>query len=913
MKKKFLLSSLTLLFAASVLCAEDSAVSSPFTPEVKQDGFYDSVSESDRKTDRFSQEYIEANKPGEFSPNLGGTTTMTVKLLKHVITRAIEVETKLVNILINATDGVHGGVTISGSKDELQTGDGITFVSNGTHNSTDAGYYKYDTIVAGYHIKDLYPEASKTSGIDVKNVTVSSDYNLNTVCGIYHEQGGNGAQQEFNYVKISEGLNVSYFGENASVAGFWQRGVDGDGKDKGEPPYISGQVILNNIQIESSINTGTAYGIYQDGTAHIDGNVRISGSVDGANAFGVKGGTYNANLSAGVTVQAYSGYAVGIYLDRMAKSINGSTDAAGAVTDNAQRASLTVKSKGDAVGVLLSGKVTNEFSNYNITVASMSSDSENIALGVYMTGDASVGSMSNLTIDVKTWVGPASGFVYNNTGAGAMSVGESKTVSGLDITVGAISLPANSAAPNEDYVRIAGIVVGDDVDFTVDSSAITINAGNGRKAYGLAYGKDVSGRTDENDGGVGIFNHTQEDSSGVEIVNSKITACAYGANAYGLYLEDANYDYEGNDFVAKSSGAAAYALYVTGNSTVSNLKTLRADNSGETYGVYLAGAATVNASTLTKIDSFTDHEGGKAYGILIAKGASGGLNHFQGEIEVQASTNAVFTGTAYGVYLEEDTTIDLGAPKGIRVSGKNAYGVYLENKADVNLGSTTISVTGEKAYGLYAEELANVSLSGTKITGTTGSVALAGGNMSLASVGAATAQIEGNIDVAGALCFTQGTFSLSSETIKAGSFEIGSADADGNVATAKLELKKDTNFSGEKLTFHVKHATQGAVIIVADNATLTALAASVYVVLDHSNTYEVGDVITLIGGTSDWTATPNVVVSQNGVEWDSAFYEVGAVAGGWGITVIPEPSIFGLLSGLGMFALVASRRRRNHR
>ena len=258
----------------------------------------------------------------------------------------------------------------------------------------------------------------------------------------------------------------------------------------------------------------------------------------------------------------------------------------------------------------------------------------------------------------------------------------------------------------------------------------------------------------------------------------------------------------------------------------------------------------------------------------------------------------------------------MGASKGIYVSGKNAYGIYLENKAEVNLGSATISVTGEKAYGLYAKEFANVSLNGAKITGT-GLTALAGGNISLASVGADAAQIEGNVDVEGALCFTHGTFLLSSETIKADTWEIGSANAGGNVTTAKVELKENTTFSGEKLTFHVKKAetrvAQDAVIIVADNATLTALAASVYVVLDHSNTYKVGDVITLIGGTSDWTATPNVVVSQNGVEWDSAFYEVGAVAGGWGITVIPEPSIFGLLSGLGMLALVGSRRRRNHR
>ncbi|MBQ2732380.1 MAG: PEP-CTERM sorting domain-containing protein [Opitutales bacterium] len=39
-------------------------------------------------------------------------------------------------------------------------------------------------------------------------------------------------------------------------------------------------------------------------------------------------------------------------------------------------------------------------------------------------------------------------------------------------------------------------------------------------------------------------------------------------------------------------------------------------------------------------------------------------------------------------------------------------------------------------------------------------------------------------------------------------------------------------------------------------------------------------------------------------------YTYGNVAGGWGITFIPEPSAFGLLAGLGALTLVASRRRR---
>lgn len=931
--------SVFMLFAAAALCAEDGQAETAATENLESE-----ESESD--------EIVEA-----------GTGT-AIRWLIHYIERMAKLEKFLIEAVIGATDGVGAKVTIYGFHNEEQTGDGIIF--------TAGGEYSGDSIVAGYYIKDLYPEASNSGYISVKKVEVSSSYsNKDAVCGIFHEQGGIGAQQDFGSVTVTERFKVSYSGENASVAGIWQKG-----SDTNEPPYIRGSVKLNGLEISATGSESTAYGIFQDGNAHIDGNVELRGTVSSTNgnAFGVKGGLYKANIFANLTVTAGGGSASGIYLDRTAGSLDGAPSADDTTVAVAE---LKVTASADAVGILLGGEstfdedgnvigeskggnVTGALSNYNITATSLSANPDNMAVGLYMHNGASVGSVSNLTISAISYCGPSAGFVYDNSGTETMSVGSG--VTGIKIT-------AESFLGNNDSCgRVSGIVIGKAADFTVDSSAITVKPAGGRNSYGLAYGKDVSGETDESDGGVGIFNHTEKDSSGLNITNSQFTAYAYGTmektpSAYGLYLVGSStYAMAGNSFTAIASGGNAYGLYAAGTSTVSNLTTVSAKESQHAYGVYLDGSASVDAATLTEIVSESNTVDGSAFGIYKAS-AESSFNNFSGKISLKTVNpkNAVYglyysdaalaDGASVAVYNAEtnDSSVSLSENVSVEINNESpdntTYGIYVSGSQTVSTPSIKISVSGSgngdiygayvasgdvtlagtisatregggtgKLVGLWTGTAATASLNGATITATAGDALASEGTMSLASVGQSAAQISGNVSVAEKLHFTQGAFSLNAGTISADAWEIGSADASGNVTTANVALTANTKFSGNEMTFYVKapqtRAVQDAVISVADGATLTALATAITVVLEHNSTYETGDVITLVGGNASFDKIDSVVVLQNGVTLNSAFYTYGNVAGGWGITFIPEPSAFGLLAGALALALCASRRRR---
>lgn len=865
------------------------------------------------------------------APELGGATSAAVRALIHIIGDAVKIEAKLIKILINATDGVDEKVLIYGHNDEEQTGDGITF--------TDGGGYSGDDIVTGYHIKDLYPEASNSGRIEVKGIEVYSPYSgKEAVCGIYHEQAGNGARQGLGKIAVSEKVDVSYFGDNASVAGIWQKG-----SDTSEPPYFYESVKLNGVNISATGSGATAYGIVQDGNAHIDKNLELHGSVSSSrgNAFGVKGGVYGGNILADLTVSAGdSGVAAGIYLAKTAGSIDGSIDADGNRITNSdgsvKKAKLTVTSNTASVGILLGGEstfdsdgnvtgetkggnVSGALANYDISVESKSQNPENMAIGVYMHNGASVDSMSDLKISAISYYGPAAGFVYDNTGTETMSAGT--TISRLDITAETFT----SVFEESDCGRTAGILIGKDVDFKVDDSSITVTPGNGRDSYGLAYGKNVSGDAENggsaDDGGVGIFNHTNKDSSGLEITNSQIVAYACNtatkdANAYGLFVGyDKTYDYEGNEFTAISPSANAYGLYAAGAAKVSNLTTLTAKDSYNAYGVYLFNAAEVDATSLKKIVAHSSAVGGSAYGIFVDNSATGEFSNFTGDVDVLS-----FCGTAYGAYVNGLSEWDLSSAT-IKVKRTDssdesgtAYGVYVTREAKVSVKNVSVSGPGN-LVGIWAGTGTSVSLAdGATIDATGGDALASDGNMTIASLG--SAQLAGNVSVAGTLHFTQGEFLLNAGTIAAETWKIGSEDANGIVTTAKVELAGNTVFEGNELTFYIKkpetRAMQDAVISVAEAttftaeaATFTALATTINVVLDHNGEYGVGDVITLIGGNYDLGNVSDVVVRGSDLG-----YTYGNVAGGWGITFIPEPSAFGLLAGLGALTLVASRRRR---
>ena len=308
--------------------------------------------------------------------------------------------------------------------------------------------------------------------------------------------------------------------------------------------------------------------------------------------------------------------------------------------------------------------------------------------------------------------------------------------------------------------------------------------------------------------------------------------------------------------------------------------------SGTEFGKVALGSG-VSSSTLTlnQASDTTTFSGTIADGIALKKAGAGtltlgGNNTYTGGTVIEAGTvvaaHANALGTTKGVEVKSGATLNLGAPA-VTVAGLSGAGsVGLANGRD----SSTLTVNG-----------------GGVFTGT-----LSGGTNSLALVFDADGK---TLELNPAFSNTLSSVEIKAGTVKTGkSFALGYSDvsvkSSGALEVTTSTLTSDyglmlggiTFADGSSFVVDVTGAAENDVLKIITSSVIKFNTGSEDVSLTSDNLdLFVNDFVTLKGwdGLADWA------------------YDGSALS----VTLtIPEPSVFGLLAGLGALALAGTRRRR---
>ncbi|MGN0834742.1 MAG: beta strand repeat-containing protein [Candidatus Spyradosoma sp.] len=302
---------------------------------------------------------------------------------------------------------------------------------------------------------------------------------------------------------------------------------------------------------------------------------------------------------------------------------------------------------------------------------------------------------------------------------------------------------------------------------------------------------------------------------------------------------------------------------------------------------------------------------------------TGTLEINAGTVKLTSSSNTLGatdiggTGTRYAAVVKTGGTLDIN---GQTEGGNNCYKIELAGGSLVNNGSNV---------GTYQRQITGLKLSADSTVGGSGNFGLIAngyavntldlGGYTLTKTGSnnfwltSTTVKDGVVDVqAGYLYLSNGDggdekFAMESDaTLKANGGEIKAGSAgvalgnvaivfsDTNTGTARITADTSCSFNAAGATLYLDIGALTETVLTGEEVALTIAAGNA--IDSFFSAVEVGTYV-----DDAW---------QISSEWKYSVDTWSASLGTLTITAIPEPSLFGLLAGLGALALAGSRRRR---
>ncbi len=327
------------------------------------------------------------------------------------------------------------------------------------------------------------------------------------------------------------------------------------------------------------------------------------------------------------------------------------------------------------------------------------------------------------------------------------------------------------------------------------------------------------------------------------------------------------------------------------------------------------------AATKVDVDSISIHGSGSTISV-----ASGSTLNVTGEDGINFSAGSGWTDHISGDGTLNVSTLklysDSGAAGTLEVSVANLnVGAVDNTNGTLELLNTTVGLYGTSSLTISSGLWLNGTDTGTTFNTKSGeTLTLSGaltGNGALVKTGEGTLTLSGDNSYYGGTTISEGTVvatssgalgdtTANSVTIDGGQLEIsGSGVTISNAITVVLD---SYIMSASEISLaDAEGATVYAIVLddggaLSEDATISVSATSAFMnSLEDGETYEFAIISGDFSGSYDYSALTD------------AGYTVVDVSSGVIWVTTPEPSMFGLLAGLGALGLVATRRRRNRK